>query len=110
MNTISLRLPGVLTFSTGIGMNTESPVLADVTYPSSNSTRDLRRQLRAVMPDRAFEPNPWRALWFVPLVLAAATAMWVKKAVVDEEGHRAVAYDDGLWVADPGLARTVHKL
>ena len=30
--------------------------------------------------------------------------------VVDEEGHRAVAYDGELWVADPGRAKTVHKL
>ena len=30
--------------------------------------------------------------------------------VVDKEGHRAVAYDGEMWVADPGRAKTVHKL
>jgi fatty acid desaturase len=58
-------------------MNTESPLLADVTRPSPGSTHGIRRRLRAVMPDQAFEANPWRALWFVPLVFAATTSMWV---------------------------------
>lgn len=44
---------------------------------TTRTAEDVRRQIRAELPEDTFGRRPWRALWFVPLVAVAAGGIGV---------------------------------